>query len=54
MSFRQSFVSFAASLLRHSRERYAHRQTLSAVSELPPHMLKDIGWPDSYERRRRY
>jgi uncharacterized protein YjiS (DUF1127 family) len=51
MSFRQSFVSYASSLLRNSRERRARRQTYEAVSELPTHILKDIGWPDSYNRR---
>lgn len=54
MTIATAFTNFARSALRHSRERYAHRQTLQAVSELPPHVLKDIGWPDSYERRSRH
>lgn len=33
-------------------EDYSHRRTMMAVSELPPHLLKDIGWPASYESRR--
>jgi uncharacterized protein YjiS (DUF1127 family) len=31
--------------------RRRERQTLSAISELPPYMLKDIGWPGAGDRR---
>jgi uncharacterized protein YjiS (DUF1127 family) len=33
--------------------RRRERQTLSAISELPPYMLKDIGWPGAGDQRQR-
>ena len=38
---------------RKRQERASHYKTLTAVSDLPPHLLKDIGWPSAYERGRR-
>ena len=38
---------------RRRSDRITHRATMLAVSELPPHLLKDIGWPADYERGRR-
>ena len=40
------------SALRKKQRR--HRETIEAVSDLPPHILRDIGWPGRYERQRRY
>jgi uncharacterized protein YjiS (DUF1127 family) len=34
---------------RHAAAR-SQRRTLRAVEELPPHVLKDIGWPGAQER----
>lgn len=34
------------------REEQTYRDTMNAVSDLPPHILKDIGWPGGYERQR--
>ena len=36
------------------RERREHRDTINAVSDLPTHILKDIGWPGAYDRQRKY
>jgi hypothetical protein len=33
------------------RERRIQRQTAQAIAELPPHILRDIGWPAAYEQR---
>lgn len=32
-----------------ARQRRADRRTLAAVSDLPSHLLKDIGWPGGYD-----
>jgi len=34
------------------RDDRAHRETIEAISNLPPHLLKDIGWPNAYDRQR--
>jgi len=39
---------------RRREERNIQRRTLNAVAELPPHLLKDIGWPGAYERPRNH
>lgn len=36
------------------QEQRIHRDTIEAVGTLPPHILKDIGWPGAYERQRKY
>jgi len=36
------------------REEQVYRNTVNAVSDLPPHILKDIGWPGGYDRQRVY
>lgn len=33
--------------------RRRERQTLSAISDLPPYLLKDIGWPGAGDRRQK-
>lgn len=37
---------------RRREQEVTHRRTMMAVSELPPHLLKDIGWPGAYEAKR--
>ena len=37
---------------RRRRENWEYRRTINAVSDLPPHVLKDIGWPTAYDRGR--
>jgi uncharacterized protein YjiS (DUF1127 family) len=37
---------------RRRESRVAQRRTMLAISELPPHLLKDIGWPGEWETRR--
>lgn len=37
------------------RERRLEQETERLVSELPPHLRRDIGWPGAYyDRRRRH
>lgn len=40
------------SYLNRARQRRADRRTLAAVSDLPQHLLKDIGWPGGYDSGR--
>ena len=40
------------SFLDRARRRSAERRTAAAVSDLPPYLLKDIGWPSGYHRDR--
>jgi hypothetical protein len=44
--FWNSYVGYISRI----RERRAHRQTTDAIADLPPHILRDIGWPGAYER----
>jgi hypothetical protein len=37
-----------------SREQRKIAATYMAISELPQHIRKDIGWPAAYERQRSY
>lgn len=37
-----------------ARERKQYQSAYMAISELPQHILKDIGWPAAYERQRLY
>ncbi len=48
-SFFDAWRTYSAS----RKEHRVHRQTVDAINELPPHILKDIGWPGAYERQRR-
>ena len=41
------------SYARRQRERRRDYQTRLAVSELPPELRRDIGWPGAWERQRR-
>lgn len=38
---------------RRRRQRRRDYETRLAVSELPPELQRDIGWPGAYERMRR-
>lgn len=38
--------------LRNRQFRNIDHKTNIAISELPPHVLKDIGWPGAWERQR--
>jgi uncharacterized protein YjiS (DUF1127 family) len=31
--------------------RARQRRTIAAISDLPPHLLKDIGWPGAHDRK---
>jgi hypothetical protein len=33
------------------RERRNRAATYLAITQLPPHIRKDIGWPNAYDRR---
>jgi hypothetical protein len=37
-----------------SRQQRRYAATYMAISELPQHIRKDIGWPAAYERQRGY
>jgi len=47
----QLFDSWREFSRRRSEDK-ARMRTVSAISDLPPYLLKDIGWPSAYERRR--
>jgi len=47
MRFPEKIVLAWHELSRRSRER----RTIAAISELPPHLLKDIGWPGAHDRK---
>lgn len=46
------FLPNLSAWLRNRHVRNVDRKTNIAVSELPPHVLKDIGWPGAWERQR--
>jgi uncharacterized protein YjiS (DUF1127 family) len=46
MRFPAKIVQAWHDYARRSRER----RTIAAISELPPHLLKDIGWPGAHDR----
>ncbi|GIL00951.1 MAG: hypothetical protein BroJett030_08500 [Alphaproteobacteria bacterium] len=54
MTFPASLFDAWRTYSRQRQERRIHRQTINAVSDLPTHILKDIGWPGAYERQRKY
>ncbi len=45
MRFPDSFLDAWRGFSRRRADAVSRRRTLRAVSELPQHMLKDIGWP---------
>lgn len=47
MRITDGIVHVLRSYARHRREK----QTMLAISELPPHLLKDIGWPGGHDRK---
>lgn len=54
MSLTTGFFDAWAGYLSRRRDNREHRQTIDAVSDLPPHILRDIGWPGAYERQRKH
>ncbi len=52
MLFTDAFVDGLTRFLTHRRLQREHRHTIDAVSALPAHIRKDIGWPGAYERQR--
>ena len=52
MLFTTAFFDGMTRYATRRRDNTAHRETIKAISELPPHLLKDIGWPNAYDRQR--
>ena len=54
MSFTTAFFDGLTRYMSHRHDNRVHRETIQAISELPPHLLRDIGWPNAYDRQRTY
>ena len=54
MLFTDAFFDGWTRYLSHRRDDRLHRKTMEEISDLPPHLLKDIGWPNSYDRQRTF
>ena len=54
MSFTSAVFDGLTRYVTHRRQNRVHRETIQAISNLPPHLLKDIGWPNSYDRQRTF
>ncbi|HSO47500.1 MAG TPA: DUF1127 domain-containing protein [Rhizobiaceae bacterium] len=50
MRITDGIINALRAYARHRRER----QTLTAISDLPPHLLKDIGWPGAHDRKHKH
>lgn len=50
MRFPSSIFAALAAFSRRRSEMNARQRTLRAVSDLPAHVLKDIGWPSASGR----
>ncbi len=49
MNITQEILARWRSYRNDRRERAQYYRTAKAIRDLPPHIMKDIGWPGAYE-----
>ena len=49
MSLTENFWNAYVGYLDRMRERKLRRRTVKAISDLQPHLLRDIGWPTAFD-----